>query len=210
MPRKQLIKQSDFPYHIITRTNNRDWFKIPIGRVWLLLKDSLEYAQKKSPVKLHALVLMSNHYHMIISTPDLNIDKFMMHFNRHLSISINEVANRINHKFRNGYKWTIIEDHSYLMNVYRYVYRNPVRAGITNDCHKYPYSSLHFNRYEAKKFNYVPHIVYGREKAWLEKRMNEEFDNIIRQNLRKTKFAINNKVPKRYRETFGNYKNLLN
>ena len=30
-----------------------------------------------SPVKIEAFVLMSNHYHLLLYTPDANLDKFM-------------------------------------------------------------------------------------------------------------------------------------
>jgi putative transposase len=124
MARRKLIRQSDFPYHINTRTNNKTWFNIPIFEVWDSCKESLVYAQSKKSAVIHCFVLMGNHYHVLITTPDNNIDEFMMFFNMKLSKLINQKSRVINHKFSNRYKWSIIDNEGYLLNAYRYIYQN--------------------------------------------------------------------------------------
>ena len=109
MPKKKLIRQGDFPYHVTTRNNNRDWFSIPMNEVWHICKESLIYAQEKEKVQINCFVLMSNHYHLLLTTPDENIDRFMMHFNWRISYLISLRTSRINHKFSNRYKWSIVQ-----------------------------------------------------------------------------------------------------
>lgn len=196
MPRKILIRQNQFPYHVTTRTNNKDWFSIPQFAVWDLCKEALIYAQSKAPAKVHCFLLMGNHYHLLLSTPNADLDTFMRYLNLKLSQLITKRSGVINQKFSNRYKWSIVEEESYLLNVYRYIYQNPIRAKITNDCHSYPYSSLHFTSFEANKINYQPHLVYGKEKAWLEKRYGDDFDHLIRKGLKKEKFEAATKTPK--------------
>ncbi len=198
MARRKLIRQKEFPYHVTSRTNQKTWFAIPIFEVWDFCKESLRYATSKKPVITHCFVLMGNHYHLLISTPDENIDEFMMLFNRKLSNLINAKTGLINHKFSNRYKWTIVENESYLLNVYRYIYQNPVRAGISANCKSYPYSSLYFSRWESQQFNYRPHIIYSKEKSWLERRQGEDFDKVIRTNLTKQHFRLNSKGVSNY------------
>ena len=203
MPRRKLIRQNIFPYHVMSRTNNKDWFKIPIFEVWDICKNALEYSIQKRPITLHSFVLMGNHYHMLITTPDSNIDQFMQKFNLRLSLLISNYSGTINHKFSNRYKWTIVDNKNYLLNVYRYIYQNPVRAGITKLAHHYPYSSLHFTRFEAKRFNFKSHIQYSKEKYWLEKKFGSDFDHVIRTSLRKERFRI-------VRDTQKYHQNILN
>ncbi|MFG1487475.1 transposase [Halobacteriovorax sp. RZ-1] len=193
MPRQKRIFQNNFPYHVTRRTNNRDWFNIPINEVWDIVKDSMKYAQDNAPTKVHAFVLMSNHYHLLISTPKCNLHHFMMYFNRRLSREINRRAKRENHCFANEYKATIVNDQRYLETVYRYIYQNPMRAGLTEDIHSYPYSSLHFSSYEAKQFNFEPHFHFEREKAFGEKRYCAEMEKIIRSGLRRGEFKLSEK-----------------
>lgn len=189
MPRKKLIRQSEFPYHVTTRTSNRDWFPIPISEVWDVIKESLIYSLKSCNAKIHCFVLMGNHYHLIISTPDKNIDIFMRLFNSSISRFISKRSGLKQQRFAGPYKWTILDHKGYLLNVYRYIYQNPVRAKIVRNPFDYPYSSLHFSMFEAKLFNYSPHIVYGKEKSWLEKYYGEEFEQLMKSTLKKKSFS---------------------
>lgn len=196
MPRKKLIRQNKFPYHVTTRTNNKDWFCIPIYEVWDLCKESLIYAQKNRMTNIHCFVLMSNHYHLLLSTPNEDIDQFMMYFNAKLSRLISKRSGVVNHKFSNRYSWSIVDDRNYLINVYRYIYQNPVRAKVVDSCSSYPYSSLHFTRYEAKLLSYKPHFNYFDSKAWFEKRFGDEFEKTIRHALRRDYFRPKNNLSK--------------
>lgn len=208
MARKKLIRQNQFPYHVTTRTNNKTWFQIPIFEVWDICKDSLIYALKQEPVVIHCFVLMGNHYHLLISTPSENIDKFMKLFNLKLSLLISKKSGVINHKFSNRYGWTIVNNHSYLLNVYRYIYQNPVRAGLVKGSFDYPYSSLHFSSYESRLFCHKPHFHYKREKYWIERRYGEDFDRIIRNSLSRQTFQTNNRISVFHKKILENPKKI--
>lgn len=143
MSRRKLVRTNLYPYHITTRTNNKEWFDIPLDDVWRMSLHSLKHANNVYKVDIIAFVLMQNHYHLIIKTPESNIDLFMYEFNKRLSLLIRTKSKRINYVFGGRYKWSLIRSQTYLYNCYRYVYQNPVRAGITKRCENYPYSSLH-------------------------------------------------------------------
>lgn len=144
MPRKSLIRTNLFPYHITTRTNNKEWFDIDLKVIWIFCLNSLKEAHQKYPIELISFVLMSNHYHLIVKTPDSNIDEFMYEFNKRLSLRIRLNSKRINSVFGGRYKWCLIRNQVYLYNCYRYVYQNPLRAGLVERVENYPYSSLHY------------------------------------------------------------------
>ncbi|MBK25594.1 MAG: hypothetical protein CME70_16475 [Halobacteriovorax sp.] len=194
MPRKNLIRQSQFPYHVYIRTTNKDWFKIPMYRMWELCFECLEYALDKENVVIHAFVLMSNHYHLLVTTPESNLDKFMEHFNRRLSKKINQEAKMQNHKFANRYKWTIVGTRSYLFNIYRYIYQNPIRAGLCQRCIDYPYTSLRFSPSQLRILGIKVHLNYFEYRQWMEERGGCEFEDVIRKGLNKSHFEINSKT----------------
>lgn len=157
MPRKNLIRTSEFPYHISTRSNNKEWFYIPTMDVWRYLKKHLSTGSKIFEVEVEAFVLMSNHYHLLITTPKANIDLFMQHLNKNLSKSISRQADRINRIFGASYRWNLIQKESYYMNVLRYIYQNPLRAGLVSRCEEYQFSNLKekdFNKRWLDWFNY--------------------------------------------------------
>lgn len=55
---------------------------------------------------------------------------------------LNYRLQRKNHVFGARYQPTIITDQKHLQNVIRYIYQNPVRAGMVEHAEDYPYSSL--------------------------------------------------------------------
>ena len=73
MPRKKLIRTDQFPYHVTTRTNNKNWFSLPLEETWNICLRSLHKANKLNKVNLHAFVLMKNHYHLLLETPEANL-----------------------------------------------------------------------------------------------------------------------------------------
>ncbi len=75
MPRAHAILQSEFPYNISARCINRDWFQIPMEEVWIIFCEELAETIQKHNLQVHSFVLMSNHFHLIASTPDANISQ---------------------------------------------------------------------------------------------------------------------------------------
>ncbi len=142
MPRKNLTISTDSPYHVMNRSNNREWFYIPIEKTWRIFCETMNESALQYRTEIHAFVLMSNHYHLILSTPQGNLDKFMRHLQTEISRRIQRVAGRTNHVFGSRYKWSLLQDAEGISEVYKYVLRNPVRAGMSDLVQGYPYSTF--------------------------------------------------------------------
>jgi REP element-mobilizing transposase RayT len=147
MPRKNLIRTNTYFYHVTTRSNHKQWFSIPLADVWNISIQSMKLAQDKCPAIVSQYVLMSNHYHMLIRTPNCDVDRFMYWFNKTFSELLREKSGAVNRMFGSRYKWSVIKSDRYFYNVFRYIYQNPVRAGLVEKCHKYPYSSHYYQYY---------------------------------------------------------------
>lgn len=143
MPRRPLIRSDIMPYHVTARSNNREWFSLPMDDVWKICKETLWQANDRHKIELVSFVLMSNHYHMIVRTPEANLDLFMYEFNKRLAVKLKDRSHFINHILGGRYKWCLIQSNQYLSNCYRYVYQNPLRAQMTDRCENYKYSTLH-------------------------------------------------------------------
>ncbi len=189
MPRKPLIRTSILPYHLSSRSNNREWFYIPAPELWEILLDILGQSAKKFDLKIHAMVLMSNHYHMLARTPQENIDQVMKFFNQNLGRRIARSAGRINRIFGSPYRWSIINTNHYYFNVYRYIYQNPVRAHLSDKVESYPYSTL-FNQNYVKYLSIddIPLDNY-RDLQMLNDIATSRYDESIRKGLRRANFA---------------------
>lgn len=142
MPRARAILQSEFPYHITARCINREWFNVPMDKVWKIFCEELTRSHDVHNLQIHSFVLMSNHFHLIASTPEANISQAMHQFMYRSSKSLTRLGNRINQTFAGRHYKCVLQEHSYFMNAYKYNYRNPVAAGLCSQVEEYEYSSL--------------------------------------------------------------------
>ena len=142
MARAKTILQSEFPYNISSRCINREWFSLPMPIVWEIFCEELNKTIKDYNLIVHCFILMSNHYHMLASTPDANISECMQYFNYSSSRKLTREGNRINQTFGGRYFKCIIQEEYYFRCAYKYNYRNPVTASICNKVEDYPYSTL--------------------------------------------------------------------
>lgn len=193
MPRKNLIRSNTLPYHVTSRSNNKEWFALPMPEIWTLTQQSLKEALDIHSVEVISFVLMGNHYHMLILTPEGNLDDFMYEFNKRLAIKIKSHTGQINKIFGGRYKWCLIESQHYLLNCYKYVYQNPVRAGLVQNCEDYPFSTLrsilgnvHFSIPIHDKYGFKDE--YGLR--WLNQRVSRDEEEALRKGLSKSVLAI--------------------
>lgn len=127
--------------HITVRCNNRDFFLNPAqhGAMIFTWLNVLPYF---FDVHLHHVMLLSNHLHLMLTPQKNNLGAAMSYFLTNVAKSLNHSLERSNHIFGNRYHPTIIGETKHLINVIRYLYQNPVRAGMSGSAREYPYSSL--------------------------------------------------------------------
>jgi len=143
MSYKNLIRSDVSPYHVTARSNNKEFFDCPMDKLWTIFTNYLFFIKYAFYGRIHSFVLMSNHFHMLISTPMLNLDGIMKYFCRETGRSINLLRGSNDHVFGSRYKWSIIQSPEYYHHAYRYVYQNPIRAGLCHRVEQYPYSSMY-------------------------------------------------------------------
>jgi len=136
------ILTSESPYHVTARTNNKDWFELPLERVWSVICEKVQKVTEDYGAEVNVLVLMSNHLHLILSTPMANINSIMQYLMREVSKTLGPISGRINHLFGRRYHSSIIHEPIHFAHVLKYVYRNPVVAGLADKCEQYPFSTI--------------------------------------------------------------------
>ncbi len=115
-----------------------------------LLKETIETFH----IKIAAFCLMQNHYHLLIQTPEPNISRSMRHINGVYTQRFNKLHGYDGALFRGRYKALLVDEDSYLLQVMRYIHRNPVTAGLTDKL-DYPWSSHKAYISNAKGWDWV-------------------------------------------------------
>src|SRR3972149_8400468 len=122
----------EFPgalYHITSRGNARqEIFLDDDDRTNFLNLLGREVEQQRW--NCHAYCLMSNHYHIMIETPEGNLVLGMRRLNGAYSQEFNRRHGRGGPLFQGRYKSTVVDPESYLLELCRYVVLKPVRAGV--------------------------------------------------------------------------------
>jgi len=96
--------------------------------------------------RVHAYVLMSNHYHLLLETPHANLVKGMHWFQSCYTLRFNARHRLSGHVFQGRYNAIPVEAHrDYLFPLADYIHLNPARAGVIAEGKvllKYRWSSL--------------------------------------------------------------------
>jgi putative transposase len=199
MPRKLLEKTDVFPYHVTGRTNNREVFGLSMDTGWDIFGSECLTMNLISGIEIHAFVLMPNHFHMLITVPELDLGTVMRDFMSNVTRVHNRTAKRSGHLFGGPYHWSLIHSARYFGHAYKYVYRNPIKAGLCTRVEDYPYSTLFGQLGSA----FLPFPIYftrlGMEARlpssepfenleWLNRPFSDEADRLIQKGLRKKVF----------------------
>jgi putative transposase len=157
MARPLRIEYEGAVYHVTSRGNKRNSiYDDDTDRLTFL--DILHKVNKRYNFLCHAYCLMSNHYHLLIETPDGNLSKGMRQLNGVYSLGFNKRHKTAGHVLQGRYKAILIQRESHLLEGCRYVVLNPVRAKIVNRPEQWKWSS-----YLATAGFEKSHLCFGRE-----------------------------------------------
>jgi putative transposase len=130
MARPLRIERPGGRYHVTARGNDRKAvYRHDSDRFHFL--ELLSEATERFVVRIHAYVLMDNHFHLMIETPEANLSRAMQWLNVSYSVWFNRKHDRAGHLFQGRFKSVIIEDDAGWQEVARYLHLNAVRlAGL--------------------------------------------------------------------------------
>jgi putative transposase len=129
-------------YHITSRGNGRNLIYLQDDDFELFLQILADVCERYNWV-VHAYCLMSNHYHLLVETPDANLSQGMRQLNGVFTQSMNRKHHRVGHLFQGRYKAILVDKDAYLLELCRYIVLNPVRANMVSTPDEWPWSSWH-------------------------------------------------------------------
>jgi putative transposase len=129
VPRKLRIEYPGAVYHVINRGNyRRDVFEAH-GTLHSFVT-ALEEAVRRHGWRLYAYVVMRNHFHLVLETPEPNLSQGMHWLLSTAAIRFNRYRSERGHLFQGRFQALPIEDDRRIGLVCDYVHLNPVRAGV--------------------------------------------------------------------------------
>ena len=146
MPRKPRIEYEGAVYHVMCRGDRQEAiFRDDADRNRFL--ETLWEGCGRGGWRVHAYVLMGNHYHLLLETPEPNLVAGMRWFQGTYTARFNARHRVCGHLFQGRYKALPVaaEEQGYFLQISSYIHLNPVRArlvdGLEHPLDSYAWSS---------------------------------------------------------------------
>lgn len=141
MPRKPRHQATGSTYHVTTRGNNRRSIVIDGQDAWGFLFLFAQVVRKHEWTCL-GYCLMQNHYHFVIRLTEPNLAAGMAVLNGVWAKRFNNRHGCTGHLFERRYRSPLVESEHHLLESFRYVPLNPVRARLCRHPRAWPWSSF--------------------------------------------------------------------
>ena len=127
MARPLRIEYPGACYHVTSRGNRRE-VVFHTSRQYDLFVAKLERSALQFGVRVHAYCLLPNHFHLLLTTRDANLSRFMQSLLTAFTVAVNRMQSTPGHVFQGRFKAHLVEAQRYLSEVSRYIHLNPVRT----------------------------------------------------------------------------------
>lgn len=115
-------------FHLNVPFKTTGYFKV---LDWTYLQKNLRHFASTFNIEIQALIMMDTHFHLLIGVTSNNENFFCDEINKKLADPAGD-----------GAFCEPIKNLSQYLNSYKYIYNNPVKAGICQSVESYPFSSL--------------------------------------------------------------------
>ena len=145
MPRRARLVLPDVTAHLVQRGNNRaPCFFSERDRSHYLFH--LGRLAGPSGCAVHAYCLMTNHIHLLVTPAAMDsCAKLMKQLGQLHTQYMNRSYRRTGTLWENRFKSCLVQTERYVLECYRYIELNPVRAGMVKHPGEYPWSSFRAN-----------------------------------------------------------------
>lgn len=144
------------------------------GEYFKAFLDTLAETHERFKLEIHAYCLMGNHYHLLLKTPEGNLQRAMRHVGGLYTQRYNRLKKTDGSLFRGRYKAILVDHDAYLLHLSKYIHRNPVDARIVERPEDYKWSS------------YPAYIGERKPERWLYQQ--EVYGQLHAKRLLKTKY----------------------
>jgi REP element-mobilizing transposase RayT len=140
MPRRARQLAESGIYHVMLRGVNRDVLFLEPEDYDRFLA-TLRVVRDASGCRVLAYCLMPNHVHLVLRTTQEPIGTVIKRLGVRYSGWFNRKYGRVGHLFQDRFKSHAVEDDGYFVTLIRYVWNNPVEAGLVDRPEQFLWSS---------------------------------------------------------------------
>lgn len=142
MPRQRRVWVPHLFNHVVMRGNNRQNIFIH-ERDFQEFFRVLSYTNEKYPFTISAYCIMTNHYHLLIHSPEVPLSKIMSIINRRYSDYYKKRYQYAGHLYESRYFSDLVASPMSMLRVSRYIHRNPIntKTPMVHQMEDYLYSS---------------------------------------------------------------------
>ena len=160
MARLQRATPAGIPVHLLHRGNNRQECFKNNGDYSAFLWWLREYSEKFM-VDIHTWALMEHHYHLLC-TPQIEdgLGRMVQALGRQYVRYFNRQNQRTGTLWEGRYRSSLVQPDSCLLEVYRYIELNPVRAALVSNPAEFNWSSYQINASGRPSALCKPHAEY--------------------------------------------------
>jgi len=129
-------------YHIMSQGINKSCiFEANEDKLYFIKQ--MNFYKREFNISIDSYCIMTNHYHILINNKNIeDITKFMHTINTKYASYYNNKYKRVGYVFRDRYKSQPILDECYYNNCVKYIFNNPVKAGLCREPFDYEYSNI--------------------------------------------------------------------
>lgn len=190
MPRQLRFVVPAFAAHITQRGHNgSNCFRCDSDYLLYLLH--LRELSAKHACAVHAYCLMTNHVHLLLTpSTERGCTNLMRDLGQRYVQYFNRRYGRIGTLWQGRFFASVAESAHYVLGCYRYIERNPVKAGMVKTPTAYPWSSAAVNTGAREDRLITPHAEYlalatdaGKREACWRLLLEEELEPSLRERI---------------------------
>jgi REP element-mobilizing transposase RayT len=140
VPRVARIKSNSGIYHIIMRGINRQTLFEDEEDCKMFIQTMQRY-KEMCEYMIYAYCLMDNHLHLLLKEGKEPLETVMRRICGSYVFWYNRKYGRVGYLFQDRYKSEPVEDKEYFLTVIRYIFHNPIKAGIVTNIQNYKWTN---------------------------------------------------------------------
>ena len=177
MSRPKRINLAGCVYHVICRAEQHNVVFTEDKDKERFLEYLTDYMEQFE-MRIHAYCLMDTHFHLLIESRKSNLSEFMRRLLTAYTVWFHKKHRTHGHLFSGRFKSLVVERGEYLIEVSRYIHRNPVEASLVRNAEDYSWSSMQV--YAGKE---KPGFIYMREVLYWFGNRRKKYVKFVREGL---------------------------